>query len=90
MASETWAFAIWGIYGYGFSFEEPVVIGARKVKVKRKAEGFRMEASVTDDILTDRIRYRSSRVHHPNQRKGRMSLFEVAESLSIGLSGLQT
>jgi hypothetical protein len=61
-----------------------------KGKGERKAEGFRMEASVTDDILTDRIRYRSSRVHHPNQRKGRMSLFEVAESLSIGLSGLQT
>jgi len=33
VASETWAFALWGIYGYGFSFEELVVIGARKVKV---------------------------------------------------------
>jgi hypothetical protein len=40
VASETWAFAIWGIYGYGFSFEEPVVIGARKVKVTVTWRGF--------------------------------------------------
>ena len=90
MATETWAFALWGIYGYGFSFEEPVVIGARKVEVKVTWRGFGWKLQSLIDILTDRIRFRSSRVHHPSQRKGEISLFEVAESLSIGLSGLQT
>ena len=68
------------------------MIGARKVKVTVTVtwRGFGWKLQSLIDILTDRIRFLSSRVHHPSQRKGRISLFEVAESLSIGLSGLQT